>query len=173
MVRNRNEPPFYGKYRGVVVDNLDTDKLGRIKANVPSILGNNSDNWALPCVAYAGRGVGMHIIPPIDAHVWIEFEGGNPDCPIWSGCFWEAQDVVIDSAESNDTKTRILKTGVFQLKITEGSSASSLLLEIKGGQKTASLTADNSALELKWGTQSVKIEEGGISINGENLKILP
>lgn len=81
---------YYGKYRGVVLDNIDPDPLappGRILAEVPSIPGMLL-NWAMPCVPFAGPEMGLWAIPPIGANVWIEFEGANANSPIWSGCFW-------------------------------------------------------------------------------------
>ena len=48
----------------------------------------DDSGWALPAVPYAGDGVGFFMIPPIGASVWIEFEHGDPDYPIWTGCFW-------------------------------------------------------------------------------------
>ncbi len=81
-------PKYYGKYRGQVEDNEDPLMLGRILANVPAIIGMPM-NWALPCTPYAGFGVGFYAIPPIGANVWVEFEQGDPNYPIWSGCFWD------------------------------------------------------------------------------------
>jgi hypothetical protein len=51
-------------------------------------------NFALPCSPYAGPGVGFWAIPPIGANVWIEFEGGDPTYPIWSGGFWDIGEFV-------------------------------------------------------------------------------
>jgi cytoskeletal protein CcmA (bactofilin family) len=79
---------YYGKYRGVVLDNFDPMMLGRIMPEVPSVPGMLL-NWALPCFPYGGPRVGFFAIPPIGATVWIEFEGGDPNYPIWSGCYWE------------------------------------------------------------------------------------
>jgi hypothetical protein len=78
---------FYGKYRGKVVDNLDPEVLGRIMAEVAAVPLSEL-NWAMPCTPYAGPQVGFYTIPPIGANVWIEYEGGDPNFPIWSGCFW-------------------------------------------------------------------------------------
>lgn len=79
---------FYGKYRAKVRENLDPLSLGRIIAEVPLVPA--ATTWALPCTPYAGPGVGFYAIPPLGADVWVEFEGGDPDYPIWTGCFWTA-----------------------------------------------------------------------------------
>ena len=79
---------FYGKYRGTVADNSDPQAQGRVRADVPAVLGGVTSGWALPCLPYAGDGSGLHTIPPVGAGIWIEFEGGDPDYPIWSGGWW-------------------------------------------------------------------------------------
>src|SRR5580698_785096 len=79
---------FFGKYRGLVIENVDPMQIGRIKAQVPDVLGELPSSWALPCVPAAGIQAGCLIVPPIGSQVWMEFEQGNPDYPIWSGGFW-------------------------------------------------------------------------------------
>jgi len=78
---------FFGKYRGRVLDNRDPLHLGRLSVSVPDVLGD-AMGWALPCVPFAGPGIGFLALPPVGANVWVEFEAGDPDHPIWSGCFW-------------------------------------------------------------------------------------
>jgi hypothetical protein len=79
---------FYGKHRGIVRDNADPLLVGRVRADVPSVLGNVTSGWALPCLPYTGDGVGLHLIPSVGTGVWIEFEAGDPDYPIWTGGWW-------------------------------------------------------------------------------------
>jgi len=79
---------FYGKYRGLVVENIDPMQIGRILAQVPDVLGEIPSSWCMPCVPAAGIQAGMFIVPPIGSQVWIEFEQGNPNYPIWTGGFW-------------------------------------------------------------------------------------
>jgi Type VI secretion system/phage-baseplate injector OB domain len=84
-------PPkqYFGKYRGIVLNNIDPMQLGRILPQVPSV--SPLIAWAMPCVPYPGAHfAGAFIIPPVGTNVWIEFEQGNIDNPIWSGCFWTA-----------------------------------------------------------------------------------
>lgn len=78
----------YGKYRGTVINNIDPEGRGRIMALVPDVLGLTPSSWAMPCVPAAGIQSGVFIVPPILSGVWIEFEQGDPDYPIWTGGFW-------------------------------------------------------------------------------------
>lgn len=79
---------YYGKYRGTVLVNVDPEQRGRIMAMVPDVLGITPSSWALPCVPLAGKAEGTYFVPQIGAAVWIEFEQGDPDYPIWVGGFW-------------------------------------------------------------------------------------
>ena len=80
--------PYFGKYRGTVVNNVDPLQIGRIIAIVPDVSGLIPKSWAMPCVPVAGPNMGVFTVPPIGAGVWIEFERGDPDYPIWVGGYW-------------------------------------------------------------------------------------
>jgi hypothetical protein len=79
---------FYGKYRGTVVNNIDPEMLGRIQASVPAVSGFVPTSWAMPCVPIAGKQEGIFAVPQIGSGVWIEFEAGDPDKPVWVGGYW-------------------------------------------------------------------------------------
>ena len=79
---------FYGKYRGTVLNNIDPMQMGRIQVSVPDVSGLVPSSWAMPCVPIAGKQMGTFALPQIGAGVWIEFEHGDPDYPIWVGGFW-------------------------------------------------------------------------------------
>lgn len=79
---------YYGKYRGMVLNNIDPMQQGRLQVQVPDVAGLAPASWAMPCVPIAGLQNGMVALPVIGSGVWIEFEQGNPEFPIWVGCFW-------------------------------------------------------------------------------------
>ncbi len=81
---------YFGKYRGVISDVNDPMRLCRVRARVPDVLGTRETGWALPCLPFAGQGMGFYATPKVGANVWIEFEHGDPEYPIWSGCFYTA-----------------------------------------------------------------------------------
>lgn len=121
-----NTRRYYGKYRGKVADNVDPLFLGRILPIVPAI-SEVPLTWAMPCVPYAGQQVGFYAIPPIDANVWIEFEGGDPNSPIWTGCFWEEGQVPLEVPPPG---TAIFKTACTTLIVRDLPGAGGLSLEI-------------------------------------------
>ena len=79
---------YFGKYRGTVLNNADPMQTGRIQVQVPDVLGTTPSSWAMPCVPLAGIQMGIYVVPPVGAGVWVEFEQGDPDYPIWVGCWW-------------------------------------------------------------------------------------
>jgi len=102
---------YFGKYRGFVVDNDDPHQMGRLRLNVPAVLGESQTGWALPCLPFGGLAdQGLFVIPEVGAQVWVEFEGGNLNSPIWTGTFWQKSgDAPAEAAQSPPT-TRVLKT---------------------------------------------------------------
>jgi type VI secretion system (T6SS) baseplate-like injector VgrG len=83
-----SEKKFFGKYRGTVVNNIDPLQIGRIQVIVPDVSNVVPTSWAMPCVPMAGKQSGAFMVPQIGAGVWIEFEQGDPDYPVWVGGFW-------------------------------------------------------------------------------------
>lgn len=79
---------FYGKYRGTVINNVDPMQIGRVQVMAPDVSNVMLSSWAMPCVPVAGINMGLFTVPLIGAGVWVEFEQGDPDYPIWVGGFW-------------------------------------------------------------------------------------
>jgi uncharacterized protein involved in type VI secretion and phage assembly len=145
MTRTR----FYGKYRGIVTDNNDPDMMGRVRADVPEVLAGVTSGWALPCVPYAGDGVGLHAIPPVGAGVWIEFEAGDPSRPIWTGGWWGSGQVPAD--ETGKPTVPALKV----LRSEEG-----LIVALDDDDQTIAVSdaRGGNIVELKVGAGEVRVQ---------------
>lgn len=146
--------PFFGKYRGKVENNIDPMMLGKIQVSVPAVLGEGSLSWALPCVPFAGNGVGFFMIPPVGANVWVEFEGGDIDYPIWSGCFWGVGETPATPA-------------IPQMKIIKMDTISLTLSELPGvGGVTLEVSPPSVALPLKmtFDAQGIKLDAGPLGV---------
>jgi uncharacterized protein involved in type VI secretion and phage assembly len=107
QARNR----CYGKYRGFVTNNKDEQQRGRVRLKVPALFGDAELGWAEPCLPFGGLPEqGFFAIPEVGAQVWVEFEAGDPDKPIWTGAFWPQQADVPAEAQKAEPTTRLLKT---------------------------------------------------------------
>jgi uncharacterized protein involved in type VI secretion and phage assembly len=83
-----SDAPLFGKYRGTVINNVDPLQIGRVQAMVPDLAGFVPGTWAMPCLPMAGINTGVFTAPMVGSGVWIEFERGNPDYPVWVGGYW-------------------------------------------------------------------------------------
>jgi hypothetical protein len=179
--------PFYGKYRGQVANNMDPMLLGRLQVRVPAVLGSGQLSWAMPCVPYAGPHVGFFALPPVDANVWVEFEGGDPDYPIWSGCFWGTGEVPVAPAIAD---IKVFKTQSITLTLSDlpggggctlevGSPAVpvplKLALQAQGisveGPQGATVQLRPSGIEISYGAASITLALTSVSINNGALEV--
>jgi type VI secretion system (T6SS) baseplate-like injector VgrG len=79
---------YHGKYRATCINNVDPMQIGRIQVIVPDVSAVVPTSWAMPCLPISGINTGVFAVPAIGAGVWVEFEQGNPDHPIWVGGYW-------------------------------------------------------------------------------------
>jgi uncharacterized protein involved in type VI secretion and phage assembly len=182
QVTNGVSGKFYGKYRGTVFNNLDPLQLGRIQVMVPDVWGLTPSSWAMPCVPIAGKQEGTFFVPQIGAGVWVEFEQGEPDYPIWVGGFWgvaaeipslalappappPGQNIVIQTTGQN---TLLLSdvpgpTGGIMLKSTTGAMVlvNDLGITISNG-KGASIMMAGPAITITG--QPVNVNNGALTI---------
>jgi hypothetical protein len=139
---------FFGKYRGKVTGNKDPMHLGRIQVSVPAVLGESRSSWAMPCVSYAGPNIGLFAIPPEGANIWVEFEGGDPDYPIWSGCFWGKDEIPIKAVEP--AKELVLKTDGIAITLSnqDKSKGLTVLVDKPVVEKPLKLTFNEKGIEI-------------------------
>ena len=166
MTDNGSARKYFGKYRGMVVSNVDPMQIGRLLVQVPDVLGPIPSSWAMPCFPFTGKQMGMWCLPQIGTGVWVEFEQGDPDYPIWSGCWYglvaevpalalaappAVPNVVIQTAAQNTLMLSDLPgpTGGILLKTTTGAfiSVSDVGITISNG-KGAIITMTGPTVDI-------------------------
>ena len=168
---------FFGKYRGVVKSNVDETNRGRLKVEVRAVLGS-LQVWAMPCVPYAGAGVGFYSLPENETGVWIEFEGGDPSYPVWTGCFWADNEL----PDSSGAAVKIWKTekltvridddaGELQVKTTAGSKLT-LNSEVKSESGAATHTVAGGSVVSEVGAGKVEVTMAMVTVNNGALAVI-
>ncbi|ABY35380.1 MAG TPA: baseplate assembly protein [Chloroflexus aurantiacus] len=157
---------FFGKYRGKVENNIDPLQQGRVQVSVPAVLGDGRLSWAMPCVPFAGNSVGLFLVPPTGANVWVEFEGGDPDYPIWSGCFWAPGEVPASPALA---EMKVWKTATATITINDVPGAGGITIETTTGARIA---ISATGIEIVNGQgASIKLTGPQISLNDGALEV--
>ena len=165
---------YFGKYSAEVVQNEDAQQLGRIQVRVPSVLGAQLSVWARPCLPY-----GHFFIPPVGTRVWVEFEAGDPQYPLWVGT-WYPSGATPPRAALTPPDNRILHTDaghLVELNDADGTltvtcaSGATLTLDKDGGATLRN--KEGSLLELAGDKARVVAKEialdGATSVTlGEN-----
>jgi uncharacterized protein involved in type VI secretion and phage assembly len=149
---------FFGKYRGMVLNNIDPMQMGRLQVQVPDVTGVAPATWAMPCAPVAGIQNGMFALPPIGSGVWIEFEQGSVDHPVWVGCFW-------GSAAEVPALARLTPPGV---------SAITLQTQLQNGLTVSDAPGPTGGIMIKSATgASLIVNDTGIYIqNGKGASIV-
>lgn len=141
-------PQMFGKYRGIVTDNIDPESIGRVQVMVPAVLAD-APSWALPCSPFAGPDVGLCLVPPVGANVWVEFEGGDTDHPIWSGCFWGPGQYPAEASVQPPDQVQVLKGYGFKL-VANSVGPTGLTIEVSPpmAQRTLRIVLDNDGIKV-------------------------
>lgn len=155
-IRNR----FFGKYRGTVTD-VDAATM-RVKAKVPAVLGGQESGWCMPCVPYAGKGVGFAFLPEVGSGVWIEFEGGDVSYPIWVGGYWRNGEEPGDAAAG--VKVIVTKS---KNKIVLDDDAKSITI---GDDNGNTVTLDSNGITLDAGSKVV-VSSAKVDVNNGALEV--
>jgi uncharacterized protein involved in type VI secretion and phage assembly len=175
-VVDKIETRFYGKYRAFVVDNADPENRGRLKLSIPSVLGNEVvSGWALPCAPYGGApDQGFFFIPEVDANVWVEFEAGLLDYPIWVGTFWSKPGGTSEVPKPGDSQSpptrkiiRTLKGNSIEME--DKDSEEVFIITYNDGSKTNVVTMNKDGIAIVDANQNkITLDASGAVIEDKN-----
>jgi hypothetical protein len=165
-------PTFFGKYRGQVEAVIDPFGIGRLQVSVPDVLGEGTLAWAMPCLPGAGPGVGIFALPPQGAKVWVEFERGDPDYPIWSGGFWDAGDAPATMGPQQPF-TKVWAGEQFRIEIVDAPGLGAATISVTTAAGDALIEVGADSLTISFAGATVALGMDGVTINNGNLKVLP
>jgi hypothetical protein len=151
---------YYGKYTGIVEDNSDPNKLGHLQLTVPAIFPADERIQARAALPY-----GFFFVPENEAKVWVEFEGGDPGLPIWTGIQYMPGEWAPE-AEADPPQKRLIKTASGHLILFADKSGEEKI-EIRDGVNGHLITLDQQGITVEDGVNGHKMT---LSASGVKLE---
>ena len=137
---------FYGVVMGLVIDNKDPDKMGRVKVKFPWLSDQNESWWARIAVPMAGAGRGTYFLPEVDDEVLLAFEHGDMRFPYVLGALWNGKDAPPASNDDGKNNMRVIhsRSGhLVRLDDTDGDEKIEII-DKTGSNSIAIKSSDNS-----------------------------
>ena len=132
---------------GVVTDNKDPSKLGRVKVKIPILSDEDSTFWAPIVMSGAGKNRGWFFIPEPEDEVLVIFEHGDLNRPLIVGSLWNGKDTPPSDNKTGKNDQRMIKS--------------------RQGSKVTMDDGDNPNIVLEDGTG-----KGRITLDTKNNKII-
>jgi uncharacterized protein involved in type VI secretion and phage assembly len=129
---------------GIVTDNKDPSKLGRIKLKIPVLSDQDTTFWCPLVMLGAGKNRGWFFIPEKDDEVLVMFEHGDLNRPLVIGALWNGKDKPPDKNPGGNPR-RVIKSRAGN-KITFDDEKEQLIFE--DGQQKGKITIDSKANKI-------------------------
>ena len=158
---------YFGKYTGIVESNSHDAKLGWIDVKVPTIFGNEEVVTARPALPF-----GYLFAPDKEQKVWIEFEGGSTELPLWTGVQY-LQDGVPDAYDLDPPEKRVLHSPSGHVMIFNDKSGSEAI-EIHDGPNGHNVVLNKDGITVSdgaHGNEVVLSSSGVLMKNSSGAKI--
>lgn len=158
---------YYGNYRGYVLDNEDPNNMNRIRVMVPSIHGQDFQGvWAYPKNNWGGKDYGLQMLPQKKDVVFIEFQNGNTDYPIWSHAGYALEELPNEFSTTNHYGFKTPKGTLLLINDNEGEEE----ILVKHNSKTDWYKIQKNEFELE--SKLIKLGKEGDeqAVLGDTLK---
>lgn len=153
---------IYGVVVGIVTNNQDPEKLGRVKVKYPWLSESEESHWARIATLMAGKDRGSFYLPEIDDEVLLAFEHGDVRFPYVVGMLWNGKDTPrYDNADGKNDKRVITSRSGHEFVFDDNEGQGKVVIHTK---KNHVITLDDSAggekisIVDKTGGNSVEID---------------
>jgi uncharacterized protein involved in type VI secretion and phage assembly len=144
---------------GIVTDNKDPSKLGRVKVKMPVLSDQDTTFWCPIIMLGAGKNRGWFFIPEKDDEVLVMFEHGDLNRPLIVGALWNGKDKAPDANADGSNKKRLFKSKSGNL-VTLDDDKGTIEMKDGGGVGVVTISKDNKVnFEAKTGDVCYQAKE--------------
>ena len=183
MPQNETDMAAYAPQRGIVVDNADPLRLGRLQICVPGLIEPATD-WAYPMGNLAGMaGEGFWAVPDIGAAVVVFFLAGDIENPYWMAGPWarpkgqeskiptDAAAALAEDGELAAPQLKTFETKSFVLTFDEREDNEFMQLRHKASGDVLEIDGKNRGVRIHATTGLILESDGLVQISGLQVQI--
>lgn len=180
---------IHGVVTGVVTNNKDEKKLGRVKVRFDWLADTYETDWARVAVPMAGKERGTWLIPAVGDEVLVAFDQGDMSHPYVVGSLWSQTDAPPKSGAAGGSEVAVLhsrsghvvrlddRKGQERIEITDRSGKNSIVISTRDNGITLTCQGDLT-LESKGGSVVLKAKkrmhveaEGAVKVVGDRIDL--
>lgn len=164
---------IYGVVIGLVTNNKDPDKLGRVKVKFPWLSDQDESQWARVASPMAGKERGIYCLPEVDDEVLVVFEHGDPRFPYIIGALWNGKDKPPENNEDGKNNIRLIKSRsghIIRLNDEDGKEMIEII-DKSGNNKLTFDTAKNTITLTSDKDITLSASKGTIKLDAQNIEI--
>lgn len=169
----RTDSKIYGVVVGIVTNNKDPDKIGRIKVKFPWLSDEEESNWARVASLMAGKEQGIFILPEVDDEVLVVFEHGNINMPYIIGSLFNGKDVPPETNSDGKNNIRMIKSrSGHMIKIDDTDGKEKIEIVDKTEKNMITIDTKENKISIASGKDiEISAPNGKVTIDAQDLEI--
>ena len=158
---------------GVVTNNQDPDKLGRVKVKLPWLTDDDESHWARVVAPMAGNDRGLYFLPEVDDEVLVAFEHGMIEFPFVLGALWNGKDKGPESNDDGKNNKRTIKSRSGHIiRLDDSDGAEKIEIVDKTGKNSITFDASANTLTIQADSDiTVQSSNGKLKLSGKGVEI--
>jgi uncharacterized protein involved in type VI secretion and phage assembly len=163
---------FYGVVVGIVTNNKDPDKLGRVKVRFPWLSDEDESTWARMATPMAGKSRGLYFLPEVEDEVLVVFEQGDPGYPFVIGSLWNTKDIPPTNNADGKNNVRLMQSrSGHQIRLNDEDGKETIeIIDKTGNNKLVIDTAKNSITITSDKDITLSAPQGAIKLEAKTLE---
>lgn len=164
---------MYGIVIGVVTNNQDPDKLGRVKLRFPWLSVSEESHWARTAVAMGGKDRGTYFLPEVDDEVLVAFEHGDLRFPCVLGGLWNGKDTPpADNADGKNNVRLIKSRSGHVIKLNDEDGKETIEIVDKTGKNSIVIDTAKNTLTIACDQDIVlSAAQGSIKLEAQKIEL--
>jgi len=167
-----DQAKIYGIVTGIVTNNKDPEKMGRVKVKIPRFSDTVESNWARVATLMSGKDKGTFFLPDVNDEVLVGFELGDVNMPYVIGSLWNGKDTPPEDNANGENNIRMIKSRSGHIiRLNDKSGSEKIEIIDKSGKNKIEIDSVGNTITINADKDITLSAKGKISLEAANVEI--